>query len=301
MNLAVVIPSFETPPIILRRCLESILNQVGAESLEIIVVESSLNKLPEELLEFQDRVRFFLPKRRMLAGEARNFGAAQTDKEFLAFLDADCLWHSNWLQVAKDLLDRHPNGLAFNGQILFEDLYQNWALALHIMEFHEFLATKPFHQRFLHSGNLLIRSSFFKSIGGFQIDWPACQDIGFLKSFQNSPEVRAEIRFEPKLSITHTSHLTDKDQIKQKAHFMGYWRGFYDAELPEEFQISKRKSFILLKRVLGLIFFALIFVRSLKLKSCYLARSLAQPTRLLALTTIWAKGFREGFKQRKIH
>jgi glycosyltransferase involved in cell wall biosynthesis len=85
MNLAVVIPSFETPPKILRRCLESILNQVGAESLEIIVVESSLSELPEDLLEFQDRVRFFLPNRRMLAGEARNFGASQTDKEFLAF------------------------------------------------------------------------------------------------------------------------------------------------------------------------------------------------------------------------
>jgi glycosyltransferase involved in cell wall biosynthesis len=298
MDLAVVIPSFETPIKILKRSIESILQQVDSDSVEIIVVDSSLQALPEELTHFQSHVRFFFPKRRMFAGEARNFGASQTSKEFLAFLDSDCFWQPLWFQTAKALVTQHPDGLAFCGQIFFEDLSQDWALALHIMEFHEFLALRRARRKFLPSGNLLIRSSFFRSIGGFESHWPACEDIGFLRSINQSIEFQSKIHFEPNLAVTHTSHLTSEALIKQKAHFMGYWRGFYDSELPSPFQVSSKKIFTVLKPFLGTIFFMLILKRSLQLKSCYLAYLFKHSFRVMILTRIWARGFREGCEQK---
>ncbi|MBN8554727.1 MAG: glycosyltransferase family 2 protein [Deltaproteobacteria bacterium] len=300
MNLSVVIPSFQTPTYILSRCIDSVLNQIQSEDIvEIIVVDSSSKNLDSELLKYKDRVKFSFPNRRMFAGEARNLGASQATNQWIAFLDSDCIWNADWMKTAQILTKKYPNWIAFNGGVHFEDLKFSWAFALHLMEFHEFLSSQNQSLRFLHSGNLLIRRSFFKQVGGFRSDWLACEDIGFLKTIEDLPNLRSEIRYIPELSITHTAHLIKKENILEKARFMGYWRGFYDGDLPKEFKITPKKRFKIFGKFLGLAFFSAILSRSIKLKSFYLKEILFNFFKIFQLNLIWAKEFKRGFRDSK--
>jgi glycosyltransferase involved in cell wall biosynthesis len=286
MQIAVVIPAYKTPSDILKRCLDSVIAQ--APAADIIVVDSSSSSLAAELKSYTDKVRFFFPGRRMFPGEARNFGFAEAKSEVVAFLDSDCAWASGWIKAAELAMANYPEWIAFNGQILFEKPNRTWAFALHLMEFHEFLSTKVWNSRFLPSGNLLIRSSFFKEVGGFQPHWPACEDIGFLKKLEAEASLRAQIQFIPKLAIVHAAHTTERKNIFEKVRFMGFWRGFYNRELPKSFQIRSAPIFI------GAVFLTLILWRSFKLRSRYFFYFFLNIFQLAVLTAIWGKGLRDG-------
>jgi len=297
VDFSVVVPAYRTPDALLKRCIDSILAQKDQYKIEIVIVDSS--ESPSTHLQSYRDVRFIFPHKRMLAGEARNFGAKQTTAEFLIFLDSDCVWNGGWLHNALAFIKARPNGLAANGLILFENSHPSWALSLHLLEFHEFLSSRSQHQRFLHSGNLLIRRSFFETLGGFMNDWLACEDIALLKAVHNSEKVRNEIYFVPGLSITHLEHLTNPNMIHKKVKFMGYWRGFYDSELPLALQISKKRLLTRSAPLLAIAFFGIILIRSLRLRSIYLASLFWNAPRIFWLSYLWATEFIMGAKHSK--
>lgn len=302
MECSVIIPVYRTASPVLNRCIRSILDQIGRDDeIDIIVVDSSPDQvvINNNLIECSG-LKVFHQKKRMFAGAARNFGVSKSDKNILIFLDSDCFWCEGWLSTAKRKIEEHPDWLAFNGQVLFENPLDCWPSALHFLEFHEFLASKPYHQRFLHSGNLLIKRAFFDQIGGFKNDWPACEDIGFVDFIGRShADLNQRILFCPELAITHANHISTRAEVEEKIQFMGYWRGFYDRALPSNMQLSSRAWFFKNPLFLGVLFFLVAFWRSTALSSVMMFSALRNCKSVFWLAILWGKGVCRGFEDQK--
>src|SRR3989338_2426515 len=97
-QLSVVIPSYNSLNTI-EKTLNSIFSQDNG-TLQVIVVDSSDEKLPSALTSKFPQVKFIFSDIRLFAGTARNLGAKQSHSENLCFLDSDCLWNLKWLESA---------------------------------------------------------------------------------------------------------------------------------------------------------------------------------------------------------
>lgn len=78
------------------KCIESILN-TGYPYLDIIVVDDGLTDCAiERLTRLRNRIRI-LKSNSGGPSYARNLAAGETDAEFLAFTDSDCIVEKNWI------------------------------------------------------------------------------------------------------------------------------------------------------------------------------------------------------------
>lgn len=238
-------------------------------------------------------IRMLDSKNRLYAGAARNWGAKESRSKYLIFLDADCIWNENWWKSAMKLLKKYPEAEAFHGPVFFESPGFDWATALHVMEFHEFLARDRVHQRFFHSGNLLIKRDLFEKIGGFREDLPACNDFTFAAHIED--QAWRQLRYEASLSITHLRHLVEKSKLMEKARHMGYWRARVEEDLPPYLQ--RQKCFLKLPASwIGVLFFILIGWRSVRWRIYYLRFLFINSSKIFRLCLSWAIGFKQGLK-----
>jgi len=96
MRVSIVIPHLNQPEF-LARCLAALAPQVEAmQDVEAIVVDNGSRVLPKEVCGRFDWVRMIqepIPG----PGPARNRGIAAAKAQLLAFIDADCVAHPDWL------------------------------------------------------------------------------------------------------------------------------------------------------------------------------------------------------------
>src|SRR5438477_3922397 len=89
------------------QAVESALGQTY-RNLEIIVVDDgSTDDTREQLLPYRDRLRYIYQENQSVAA-ARNTGIRAATSEFIAFLDADDLWHPRELELQMRYLADHP-------------------------------------------------------------------------------------------------------------------------------------------------------------------------------------------------
>jgi len=105
-RVSVLIPAYNCAATI-GEALRSVLEQQGAEALEVIVVDDgSTDGTLEALAPWQDRVRVLRQANRGPAA-ARNRALAAAQGEYIAFLDADDLWLPGKLAAQLEYLARH--------------------------------------------------------------------------------------------------------------------------------------------------------------------------------------------------
>lgn len=110
--ISVVIPLYNKENFI-RKALESVLNQ-SYQNLEIVVVnDGSTDRSLEEARSVNDsRIRFFSQKNAGVSA-ARNKGIKEAKGKYVAFLDADDMWHKAYLACIADLVAKYPNAKMF--------------------------------------------------------------------------------------------------------------------------------------------------------------------------------------------
>ncbi|WP_082336725.1 glycosyltransferase family 2 protein [Rhizobium ecuadorense] len=185
--VSVIIPAFNASPYI-QRTLRSALRQTYA-NLEIIVVNDGSTddtaRLVEQIARMDSRIRLLSTSNRGVAA-ARNTGIEASSGPYVAFLDADDLWHPTKIEKQVNALDR---------------LSMQWAAVYvlhHIINKDDEIvcSCRPDfargyiyarHLTFKYVGNgsaLLIRRGVALEIGGFDSTYAAagiggCEDLDF--------------------------------------------------------------------------------------------------------------------------
>jgi len=186
---SVVIPAYNAEPF-LERTLRSALRQTHS-NLEVIVVDDgSTDKtraIAEAVAATDDRVRIISVPNGGVA-KARNIGIAEANGEFVAFLDADDLWHPTKIELqlaamSRRIGDYQPVAVyTFSRTIDTEDRVTGSGnrVVLSGYSFARHLYAKPVG----NGSSILVRREAAIAAGGFDPTWAArgiggCEDLDF--------------------------------------------------------------------------------------------------------------------------
>ena len=106
MRVSVVIPTYNSGPLVVE-AVESVLAQTRAADEVIVVDDGSTDDTAEPLTAFGPPVRY-IQKENGGVSTARNRGVAEATGDWVAFLDADDVWHPRKLELQLPVLAANP-------------------------------------------------------------------------------------------------------------------------------------------------------------------------------------------------
>ncbi|HOV86036.1 MAG TPA: glycosyltransferase [Syntrophobacteraceae bacterium] len=178
MKVSVVIPTYNRAAFV-EEAVRSVLAQRGGVSFEIIVVDDgSTDDTRERLSRLGSGLRTVCQDNRGVAS-ARNAGLALARGEWIAFLDSDDLWLPQKLVKQLEFLADSPGLLLCQT----EEIWIRNGRRLNPRKCH----AKPEGHCFprllerclISPSAVMIHHRVFEEIGGFDEDFPACEDYEF--------------------------------------------------------------------------------------------------------------------------
>lgn len=177
----------------LELCLEALTKvEFPPDGVEIIVVDNgSEDRTLEVAQSFGLRI---LQRPELNIAELRNSGAARARGKYVAFVDADIVVCTGWLQAAYKRFSENPEICCLGGYIDIPDnaswLERTWHLRLEIW---------PSEQEveWVSSMNMIVKKSVFEQVGGFNPRLVTAEDVDLcfrMKSFGKivcSKEIKA--------------------------------------------------------------------------------------------------------------
>ena len=198
--ISVIIPHLNQPQA-LELCLGSLRSQtLDRSAFEVVVVDNGSKSMPQEAVE-----RFpgtlLLQELMPGPGPARNHGVASTSADVLAFIDADCRAHPDWLASALRALESATARTVLGGDV---QIWRNRQTTTTAIEAYESVFAYRFklyieQHGFSGTGNLVVRRSDFYDIGPFQ-------DIGVAEDIEWGRRARAagyNFRYVPGMIVFH--------------------------------------------------------------------------------------------------
>lgn len=177
--ISVIIPHLNQPDG-LKACLDSLEAQsLERTSFEVIVVDNGSNVVPDAIVRQYSATRL-LQELRPGPGLARNRGIQAANADVLAFIDADCRAHADWLRNALCALQSAPDRTVLGGDVRIWRESQHKMTALEAYESVFAYRFKLYIEQhgFSGTGNLVVRRSDFQQVGPFggieiaeDIDW----------------------------------------------------------------------------------------------------------------------------------
>ena len=165
MLISVIVPNLNTLSV--DRTISALDAQTFPHPYEVIVVGMDKHGVVRE----SGKVHFDRSEFPLSPAQARNRGVKQAHGEILAFTDADCLPHPDWLAVIAERF-ADPAVTVLGGGVEL-DSSNYWTLADNLSMFYEYLAIHPAgERRQLPSLNLAIRRDVFEAVGGFDERYP---------------------------------------------------------------------------------------------------------------------------------
>ena len=171
MKVSIIIPAHNEEKFI-GKTIERALSQ-NYPDFEIIVVDNnSIDKTNEIAKSFGVKV-FFEEKKG--TGPARERGRKEAKGEILAFIDADCLPDSDWLQRGVKWFGENKDVVGLTGPYNYYDV-PTWnssffvLIQKYIYSFFNFFLQKIDNGAVLIFGNCFMRASVAEDFGGFNTD-----------------------------------------------------------------------------------------------------------------------------------
>src|SRR5262249_49219198 len=166
--ISVVIPHLNQP-----EALEACLSSLDAQSLarcffEIIVVDNGSVRIPEDIVANHSGTRL-LRELQPGAGPARNFGVRFATGDIIAFIDADCRAHRDWLRNALQTIRSSPKGTVLGGDVRIWRSRVNTSTAIEAFEGVFGYPAKLIIERqgYCGTGNLVVRRADYEKAGPF--------------------------------------------------------------------------------------------------------------------------------------
>jgi glycosyltransferase involved in cell wall biosynthesis len=198
--ISVIIPHLNQPEG-LEACLDSLNSQsLERARFEVIVVDNGSITVPEDVVARYSGTRL-LHESQPGPGPARNRGIQAAAGNILAFIDADCRAHPDWLRSALNILRSLPERTLLGGDVR---IWRDDDKSFTAIEAYESVFGYRFklyieRQGFSGTGNLVVRRADFETIGpfaGIQI----AEDIEW---GQRARAVGCTFRYVPELIVFH--------------------------------------------------------------------------------------------------
>jgi glycosyltransferase involved in cell wall biosynthesis len=166
--ISVIVPHLNQPGL-LESCLASLDAQsLGRPAFEVLVVDNGSATLPEQIIARYPGTRL-LCERQPGPGPARNTGVRSATGDVLAFIDADCRAHPDWLRNGLQFLQTAPDGTILGGDVRIWRDESNRVSAIAAYEGVFAYRFKLYieQQGFAGTGNLMVRRADFEKVGTF--------------------------------------------------------------------------------------------------------------------------------------
>ena len=180
--ISVIIPTYKRNPNMVKRAIQSVLNQ-SYQTIELIVVDDSPDDfdgrpaVEEMILSLNDnRVKYIQHPKNMGACAARNTGIKNSKGEYLAFLDDDDEWLPLKLEKQIKLMSNPNVGLVYCRQKVVNE--EDKTETINMREFHSGkVFDKLIVRNFIGSTSFaLIKKECFNECGLFNTKIKAAQD-----------------------------------------------------------------------------------------------------------------------------
>jgi glycosyltransferase involved in cell wall biosynthesis len=172
-RVSVVIPTYNQANY-LGKAIQSVLDQIHLDWELIVVDDGSTDSTAMLMDQIGDaRVRY-LRQSNQGPSAARNAGIANTQAEYLSFLDADDTYHPYKLQAQVDFLDARPEvGLAYTSRIETDQLGNrlNFVRAPARATLETLVLGFPFSMN-----DLMVRRSWVQKVGAFDVSLAVHED-----------------------------------------------------------------------------------------------------------------------------
>jgi glycosyltransferase involved in cell wall biosynthesis len=209
-SVTVVIPTLNEEAYI-ARCLTALKAiDYPAEKLEIRVVDNySDDQTPRIASRLGARV---IEADRKTVAYSRNVGALDVHTDLIAFLDADCLPSAWWMkQAVKHFSSANVAAAGSYPSVLDAEsnaLQKTWA-ALCSRE------DKGVHEvDWLPTANLVVRTTFFKRLGGFNESLATCEDVDLGYRLRS----QGIVVYDPRITVYHLREpRTFKEFVEKEA------------------------------------------------------------------------------------
>ncbi len=248
---SIILPTYNRAGL-LRRAVESVLEQTFRDFELIVVDDGSTDDTPQIMEEYRLSLRYLRQENRGVSA-ARNLGIAHSSSPRVAFLDSDDYWLPGKLEAHRRFIDDHPS-IRFHQT---EEIWVRQGRRVNPMKKH----AKPEGDIFLPSLHLCLVSpscvcmdrSLFDDFGLFDENLPACEDYDLW--LRIAWKERAGLVPEP-LTVKHGGH---EDQLSRRFWGMDRFRVYSICRLlasrgdamPERYReeavrVAKEKCMILL-------------------------------------------------------
>ncbi len=242
-TLSFIVPVYNTAPY-LRRCLDSILSQTGADFEILAVDDGSTDESPEILKEYSashPQLFFHLTKKNGGLSDARNFGLAKARGKYVAFVDSDDYLHPDFLSLTVKKMEEENLDLLLFDFFFSTDKDSTPAKLLPPGRGGSktaFLTAAPMAWARVYRRSLLPDAPFQKGIYYEDLEMTprmllASQNVGYLKSplyyyYQRTGSIMQEKRFSERwldiFSVTESvfRHFEEKGKAKDYQNELEY-------------------------------------------------------------------------------
>ena len=199
-NISVVIPTLNNRSQFLNEALNSIKNQTY-KPLEVIIVNNGNSDL--ELNDFSFTIKKFKIKYKSGVSQARNFGASHASSEFIAFLDDDDLWPSEYLSVMKNYIEQQkPDCLIASLSKLKDGKISDYKNIDGVINKDIILTENPG----ITGSSVVVRKKIFFRVGGYNTKLITGEDKSLILEFINN---NSNIIIVPETKAIHREHYKD--------------------------------------------------------------------------------------------
>lgn len=179
-KISVIIPAYNEEAFI-EECLRAVLNQKGCSDYEVIVADNGSTDKTKEIAKRMG-VNIVSEKKKGVA-HARKTGTEAARGEILVHTDADAKPPTDWLAKIESMLDEDPSIVAVSGTFSFYDRNQFTNAVLRVLTpfamAYDWAITLG--RKHVYCGNVGIRASAYKKIGGFNPKLSYGEDIDLSK------------------------------------------------------------------------------------------------------------------------
>jgi glycosyltransferase involved in cell wall biosynthesis len=208
-TVSVIIPTFNSA-LLVTQAVDRALAQTTPPAEVIVIDDGSTDDTRQRLAAYRDRILYLYQPNQGVAA-ARNRGLKRATGQFVAFLDADDLWHARKLELQLEVMASHPElALLGTGRCDPKDLDRPLAAgSVRTIAWRD-LAVK----NYLTASSVLVRRSVLEQVGEFDTSLQGPEDYDLWLRF-------AEIAPVAILDQTLTGYRDVPGSLSRQAQSMG--------------------------------------------------------------------------------